>query len=594
MRAFNVQPLVGLALGLLGVAPMSVAAEPPSPEPFLAQGKAADFLPLATTFLNAHPKHEQAWKTAWDLYQMAGIAGEFKEARDARLRLVADYPESLPARHLLAEMTAQQYASVLRECFRHLDPEDQPAGLERFIRGADLGFKQYGRDFGGNGLLLQLALATGKERWAELIPRLERPDADMVRITMLAFDDKLSGKEKIERLQNVEDNDTAKAYQRILYARLSPEERDAGDVATIVAKDLLEQEEIPQAVRLLARICPKMSTLEVLPEEYPELLYGWAHAEAAQGHGAEAAGILKRLVKEAPKGVDGSDHISVKPAAKLIPIFENLDANLAAQDKIIGEVAETFRRELPELIELKVDCTDPDTGNLVAWLRLDLNTEGVEIMAEHKGKVVCALQTSAESTRVYLQNYPQIRKYAKRAGYPTLEYDIKNLPDGTGRFSFGMAMSEFGQGRLRHSLESLITSRQLLQADPRRGFARWFAMTAGVFPASVKTENGERVLTWVSADTKELDLHFVDVHVNSEQRITSVVSSDGVTLKVNYGSVANPLLALPEWPGVPVENLAEMKTEDFFRLSGQAAELVTKLIAADEAEVAAKKENEQP
>src|SRR5438046_217168 len=129
MRPFNVQTLVGLALGLglLGVVPRSVAAEPPSPEPFLAQGKAADFLPLAKTFLNANAKHEQAWQTAWDLYQMAGIAGESKEARDARLRLVADYPESLPARHLLAEMTAQQYASVLKECFRHLDLEDQPA-----------------------------------------------------------------------------------------------------------------------------------------------------------------------------------------------------------------------------------------------------------------------------------------------------------------------------------------------------------------------------------------------------------------------------------------------------------------------------------
>jgi hypothetical protein len=587
MRAFIVRNLLSLALrlGLLGVGLTSMAAEPPpSPEAFLAPGRAADFLPLAKDFLKANPQHERAWQTAWDLYQMARIAGEFKEARDARLRLVVDYAESLPARHLLAQMTAGEYASVLKECFRHLDVDDQPAGLERIVRGTDLGFKQYGVDLGGDALLLQLALATGGKRWAELIPRLKNRDAQTVQIAIIAFDQDLSPKEKILRLQEVGDNDTAKGYQRLLYAQLPAEERDSIDIAAILAKDLLEEEENFQAARLLARVCPKLGTREILPEEYPELLFGWAHAEAAQGHGKAAAEILKRLVKEAPS-IPGDEMRPkfVEPSTKLIPIFENLDANFAEQENVVGEVAEAWQTASPELLEFKLQGNEAKTDDFLAWMRLDLKHEAVEIMAEYKGKVIFAFQTSAESSRVFLLNHPRIRQYAKRAGYPYLEYDIKNLPDGTGRFSFGMGLSERGQGRLRHSVESMLAAKQLLQPDSRRGLVR-FAMASGIFPAGVKTENGQRVVTWVAVSPSKPELQFVDFDISPDNRITSV-AIEGAKLQIYSGPSGQSQLVLPALPSVPVENLSEMKMEDFFRIYGEAAELAGKLIAQSQAEV---------
>jgi hypothetical protein len=473
---------LGLLLGILTAATAG-AAEPPAPGPFLERGDAAGFLPVASKFLKENRLHPQAAKTAWESFQLARIAGESKEGRDALLRLIADYPDSLPTRHMLARMSASEFASLLKECFRHLDVDDQPTEAERIVGAYRLGDKHFENQFLDNELIFQVALALGEQSWAELIPRLKSPDKDTVQISIIARNMKLSAKEKILGLEELQDNKTAKGYQRLLFSRLTAEERDSPDVASLIAKDLIAQSEYPQAARLLARFCKKSPADE-------ELLMGWAIAEGTQGHGKEGAEILKRLVKESeiPSPYRFASRYPAQ-AAKLIPVFENLDANLAEQDKLIGELAAALQKNLPELIEFQLDASKNEELKYVAWLRLDLKDESAQIMAEVGGQLVAALETSSQTTRVFFLNHPQIRQYEKRAGYPALQLEIENHLDGTGKFSFGITLGPSNQGKLRHSFEHLLTSPQLFQPDARQNMAR-FALQGGVFPAGIKTENG--------------------------------------------------------------------------------------------------------
>jgi hypothetical protein len=570
---------LGLFLGILTAATAG-AAEPPAPGPFLERGDAAGFLPLANKFLKENPQHLHAAQTAWECFQLARIARESKEGRDALLRLIADYPDSPPARHTLAQMSASEFARLLKECFRHLDVDDQPAGAERIVRAYRLGDKHFENQFGDNELIFQIALALGEQGWAELIPRLKSPDKETVQISMIARNGKLSSKEKLLALQELKDNETAKGFQRLLFPLLTAEERDTPFLAGIIAHDLASEGEFSPACKLFAKICREGSQWESL--------YPWALAEAAQGHGKEAAELLKRLVKEC-ESPSNYARLSQLPAsaANLIPIFQNLDANLAEQDKLAGELAAALQKNLPELVELKLDASKSEELKYVGWLRLDLKDESAQIMAEVGGQLVAALETSAQTTRVFLLNHPQIRQYAERAGYPALQLEIVNHLDGTGRFNFGISLGESNQGKLRHSIENLLTSPQLFQADARQRMAR-FALQGGFFPAGINTENGERIATWIHADPEKGKLGTVEFRISPDNRLSSV-TTNGVTLHIRYGPSGQPQLRFPAWPTLPVEKLAELKETEFFRIFGKAAKLVMDLAQKAEAELAERK-----
>jgi hypothetical protein len=261
-----------------------------------------------------------------------------------------------------------------------------------------------------------------------------------------------------------------------------------------------------------------------------------------------------------------------------------LDANLAEQDKLVDEFAAALQKNLPELVELKLDASKSEELKYVGWLRLDLKDESAQIMAEVEGQLVAAFETSGQTTRVFLQSHRHIRQYAGRAGYPSLQLEIENRWDGTGKFSFGITLSENNQGKLRHAIESLLTSPLLFQPDARPRMAR-FAMQGGFFPAGVKSENGERIATWISSQPDKAKLDTVEFHISSENRVTSF-TTEGGTLHIRYGSSGHPQLSFPAWPSIPIEKLADFKEIDLFRILGEATRLVMDLAQKAEAEFA--------
>jgi hypothetical protein len=68
---------------------------------------------------------------------------------------------------------------------------------------------------------------------------------------------------------------------------------------------------------------------------------------------------------------------------------------------------------------------------------------------------------------------------------------------------------------------------------------------------------------------------------------------DGVTLHIRYGPSGQPQLGFPAWPVLPIEKLAELKETEFFRILGEAAQLVMDLAQKAEAELAERKRQRQ-
>src|SRR5204863_1268155 len=100
------------------------------------------------------------------------------------------------------------------------------------------------------------------------------------------------------------------------------------------------------------------------------------------------------------------------------------------------------------------------------------------------------------------------------------------------------------------------------------------------------------IATWIYAEPDKAKFSTFEFHISQENRLTSV-TSDGITLHVRYGPSGQSLLAFPAWPRIPAEKLAEFKETDFFRIFGEAAQLVMDLSQKVEAELAEKRRQRQ-
>src|SRR5205823_1150878 len=130
---------------------------PPPGHELVLQGKLAEYRAAARAFLNKQPQSDQAPQVAGNLFLVA--TGNEKEIDEARLRLFAEYPGSITARYLLADLPVKEYGTFLGSAFDKAELNSDPKFLQRFFLAIAAGEKHYGAKFADDALLLKAAIA---------------------------------------------------------------------------------------------------------------------------------------------------------------------------------------------------------------------------------------------------------------------------------------------------------------------------------------------------------------------------------------------------------------------------------------------------
>jgi hypothetical protein len=575
-----------LLVGLASNSSVSQGVEPgdfpPSPESFISQGKAEDYLPLAKAFLDIHSRDTRAPQVAWDMYQTAMTCGKLKEARDARLHLMADHPTSLPAMYLMSQTSWKAQVHFVEICLHHSDLEADQEVLSRCEKlGECWGLHMFKKNPEAKSMILLAALASaGKrgEKTLDLFEKVEGGGPDVLVLRNILADPFSSPKQQflaLEKLQLFEKNYTAETCQWILYQTLlTDEERASQEIGVPMADHLLEDQTPALAARVLTLVCGK--------HDDPKLLYKWALAEAAAGKGERAALPLAEIIEKHPESP------WAPPARELLPIVKGLDKQLAEQRQVFQRVAAALRDSPPGVIEMKLEGHHPALGDYLAYVGMDVEQEALEFAARIGQDVLCAFKASKTDNRSYLRKDGKVRQFANRMFLaPNAEV---HLLDIWPRSTFGMSVASADHGKFKHFFDSQFNEAQFLSPYIRE-YVMELALANGIVPAPGKSENGEQILRWVYADGGSPELHFLEAHVSRDNRLVSLHNDLIGTLRVRYGRASEIALTPPKWPQAPVEKLAQSDVSEFFRLLGGAYEMIAKVVENEAEAVAERKKN---
>ena len=94
-------------------------AAPPylPPETFFSAGRAAEFLPHAGKFLQLNPQDARAPRVALDMLMFATAMQDQEGQKDAKLRLLMDYGNTLPAAYLNRTSKPEDLRDLLKAYF---------------------------------------------------------------------------------------------------------------------------------------------------------------------------------------------------------------------------------------------------------------------------------------------------------------------------------------------------------------------------------------------------------------------------------------------------------------------------------------------
>jgi hypothetical protein len=559
--------LAALLIFLAGPASAQEAVSPPAPEKYLQQERPAEFVRLAKEYLAAQPKGEDAPQVAWDLCQVVSVAFDRNEWYASRLRLLADYPDSLPARYVRSQMSKSDYVEFLTNCFGRLDLKSDPRGLERFRELAEQEISKSWSPSKEPELMLEAALATSdKKRKKALLDQLESQGHDTFRSALAPGK---SPRERFELLQSLGELEPASALQWIIYqTELSPEDRADPTLVVPVASHLHAQDRPDLAAQVLAAADSKYS--------WPSYLYRWALADAAAGNTQRASETLRRLVKNS---VGKEREASwARSAETLLPVFADLDKNQASLTKMVGDLADSVARTPPEVIEIVVDGDAPEVGKFSAYLACDTRKELLEGSVSAAGNVICALKTSPEDNRSYFSEAGRIRRYEKRA-YPTPSASWVTLPSGRDKISAAMTFPSNRNARFRHFLESRLSAPAMTPASRNRFLSElWRAGV--VFPGPAKSVDGERIVPLYFANGNESGVGTAELRLAGTSRLT--VASDEVTIVIRMGRSGQFALHPPAWPEAPVDKVEEFDGMEVTRFLGAILELAQRVVPDEE------------
>ncbi|MFO0885302.1 MAG: hypothetical protein U0894_14120 [Pirellulales bacterium] len=257
-------------------------AEFRTPEYFSDRGKPADFIPYAYEFLQANPRDPRAARILFDICMTATAIDNKAAADEAKTQLLLEHPQSLPTTFLFKTLEDDDVRKLLISRFELRTQTLDRSTLFRLNRALEACQKHYG-PAGDDTFNAQAAIASNNPEIAKAHrAMIKKDDSDLARIVDVALNAELSAANKVIRLQEWRDVNTARAYQAYLYQEeLSDEDRKLPSIEILIVENMLVNYQFADAL-------PRLKILRAELDQ-PKVYYWQATAEAATGDTEGAA-----------------------------------------------------------------------------------------------------------------------------------------------------------------------------------------------------------------------------------------------------------------------------------------------------------------
>lgn len=560
MRAgIAVNLFIGLSLFAASLLQADEPAEYLPPEHFASRNRQAEYLPHAAAFLETHPHDPRASRIALDMLMVATLRNDTAATQAAQLRLLFNYPGSLPTDYFLKSTPANNVVGLLKQHFQQAQPFD-PTDMKRFGEVFDRCVRFYGSGFGDNELRAQRALAAQDlEVMKQIFARMQKPDDNIKQTLMFAYHDRLTDVQRFVAFQKLRNFKTAQAYQRYLYEHLLHDgDRAQPLVKLAVAQNLLHERDFAKALPILTEL--RAETRE------PNIAFLQAWAQAACGDEETALQTLATLLQESP----ASPYAAV--AKELSSVLSKLDDNLAAHTDALDKALVNLLAAAPEVIAATISVNWKERPATQVYLALDVARDGIEIIASSEDKPVLAYRAMPEDCRYYFAGDTTIHVAAANGICPVFTASLAPTEASKINFNFSFNTVPQGTGGVSRSVRDLLNMPVLASAEKRHELLR-AALRRGSFPCAIQHHDGQRVLQWITPEVDEPLLDTVTVKLTEQHRLQAVSGKHWSVQSIQYGPRNTSLIA-PAWPDLPMQQVAEFAASDLFRLFGAMASLV--------------------
>lgn len=560
MRAgIAVSLFIGLGLFAASLLHADEPAEYLPPEHFASHNHQAEYLPQAAAFLEAHPHDPRASRIALDMLMVATLRNDTAATQAAQLRLLFDYPDSLPTDYFLKSTPANNVANLLKQHFQQAQPFS-PEDMQRFGEVFDRCVRFHGPGFGDNELRTQRALAAQDlEVMKQILAGMQKPDDNIKKTLIAAYHERLTNVQRFVALQELRDYKTAQAYQRYLYEHLLHDgDRAQPLVKLSIAQNLLHERDFAKAL-------PILTELRAASHE-PNIAFLHAWAQAACGEKETAMQTLVTLQKESP----ASPYAAV--AQELASVLSNLDDNLTAHTDALDKAFVNLLASAPEVVAATISLKWKERPATQVYLALDVARDGIEIIASSQDKPVLAYRAMPEDCRYYFAGDTTIHAAAANGFCPIFTVNLEPTAAGKINLNFSFNTVPQGTGGLSRSVRDLLDMPVLASAEKRHELLR-ATLRRGSFPCVIERHDGQRVLKWITPEVDEPLLDTVTVKLTDQHRLQAVSGKHWSVQSIQYGPRNTSLIA-PAWPDLPVQQVAEFAPSDLFRLFGAMVSLV--------------------
>ena len=554
---------VSLFVGLsLLVAPRLHAEELPEylpPEHFASRSRQAEYLPHAAAFLEAHPHDPRASRVALDMLMVATLRNDNAATQAAQLRLLFDYPGTLPTDYFLKSTPANTVAGLLKQHFQQAQAFSPP-DMKRFGEVFDRCVRFHGPGFGDNELRTQRALAAQDlDVMKQILAGMQKPDDNIKKTLIAAYHENLTDVQRFVALQELRDYKTAQAYQRYMYEHLLHDgDRAQSLVKLAVAQNLLHEGDFAKAL-------PILTELSAASRE-PNVAFLQAWAQAACGEKETALQMLATLQHESP----ASPYAAV--AKELSSVLSKLDDNLAAHTDALDKALVNLLATAPEVIAATISVNWKERPATQVYLALDAARDGIEIIASSQDKPVLAYRAMPEDCRYFFAGDSAVRAAAANGFCPIFTANLEPTEASKINFNFSFNTVPQGTGGLSRSVRDLLGMPVLANSEKRHELLH-AALRRGSFPCAIERRDGQRALKWITPDVDEPQLDTVTVQLTDQHRLQAVSGKHWIVQGIQYGP-RNTALIAPAWPDLPVQQVAEFGPSDLFRLFGAMVSLV--------------------
>lgn len=550
-RLVCVVGLLILALVNRSVVAQDAMAEFRTPEYFANRGKPADFIPYAYEFLQANPRDPRAARIWFDICMTATAIDNKAAADEAKTQLLMEHPQSLPTIFLFKTLEDDDVRKLLISRFELRTQTLDRSTLFRFNRALEACQKHYG-PAGDDTFNAQAAIASNNPEIAKAHrAMIKKDDSDLARIVDVALNAELSAANKVIRLQEWRDVNTARAYQAYLYQEeLSDEERKLPSIEILMVENMLVNYQFADAL-------PRLKILRAELDQ-PKVYYWQATAEAATGDTEAALFTLDELRQKFPT----SDW--AKTSRRLTAAFSTIEESLLEHQTLIKKVHETFV-DLPlEVLELDLRIKNENAQAFEAYVAMDLKKDTLELVVKRDEKSILGYRAVTKYSQFFLYGEKKISRFEQNGVCPVFHFAVTPRAGGGFLLGFNCNVSLQGQFGMHQSVRKIVRQPLLQSARSREAFMR-HALQSGSFPEAVVTQEGISILRWIRPNFDSAELASFELGIASDNHLKYVGSEAWSIKNIQYGG-SDVKLSVQKWPEMPVETSAEMSRSDLMRL----------------------------